>query len=186
MTNTKSTLGTVYWVTGLSGAGKTTIGKLFYEKLKNIKPNVVFLDGDTLRDVLGNDFGHSPDERKKLTMRYSRLCRLLASQGIDVICATISMFDDCRYWNRRNIESYVEIYVRVSMDVLIGRDQKELYSRALRGEIENVIGVDVKLDEPKCPDFIIDNEGNFDPCQLVEELWRNICRRNLEVVNEVR
>ena len=55
----------VYWITGLSGAGKTTIGKLLYEKLKSEYPNTVLLDGDTLRRVFGDDLGYTKDERRK-------------------------------------------------------------------------------------------------------------------------
>lgn len=63
----------VYWITGLSGAGKTTIGKLFYEELKTEHPNTVFLDGDMLRKVFGDDLGYTREERIKCAMRYSRL-----------------------------------------------------------------------------------------------------------------
>ena len=66
-------MGNVYWITGLSGAGKTTIGKIFYSKLKEIYSNTVFLDGDTLREVFGNDLGYSDADRRKCAMRYSKL-----------------------------------------------------------------------------------------------------------------
>ena len=63
----------VYWITGLSGAGKTTIGQIFYQELKRISLNTVFLDGDTMREVFGTDLGYSESERRKCAMRYSRL-----------------------------------------------------------------------------------------------------------------
>ena len=106
----------VYWITGLSGAGKTTIGKLFYEKLKTEHPNTVFLDGDMLRKVFGDDLGYTREERIKCAMRYSRLCAMLQEQGMHVVCCTISMFDCVRDWNRENINNYREIYIKVSMD----------------------------------------------------------------------
>ena len=68
--------GTVYWITGLSGAGKTTVGKLFFEMLARKKKNVLFLDGDMLREVFGNDLGYGREDRLRCAMRYSRLCRL--------------------------------------------------------------------------------------------------------------
>ena len=61
--------GTVYWITGLSGAGKTTIGKLFFRKLKSKKESSIFLDGDELRNVFGNDLGYSREERMQCAMR---------------------------------------------------------------------------------------------------------------------
>ena len=92
-------MSSVYWITGLSGAGKTTIGKLFYEKLKEQHSNTVFFDGDTLRRVFGDDLGYTEEERRKCAMRYSRLCAMLQEQDINVVCCTISMFDEIRDWN---------------------------------------------------------------------------------------
>ena len=90
----------VYWITGLAGAGKTTIGKLLYEKIREKESNTVFLDGDILREVFGNDLGYSKEDRRKCAMRYSRLCAMLQRQGMNVICCTISMLDSVRDWNR--------------------------------------------------------------------------------------
>lgn len=152
--------GIVYWITGLSGAGKTTIAKLLYDKLKSKKDNVVFLDGDVLREVFGSDIGYSQEDRRKSAMRNSRLCKELSEQGIDVICATISMFDTCREWNRKNIKNYKEIYIKVPMNVLIERNQKGLYSGALNGDIKNVMGIDIDFQEPKNPDMVVINDGS--------------------------
>ncbi|MDE7204283.1 MAG: adenylyl-sulfate kinase [Lachnospiraceae bacterium] len=163
-------MGTVYWITGLAGAGKTTIGKLLYEKIKEKEPNTVFLDGDTLREVFGNDFGYSKEERKKCAMRYSRLCAMLQQQGMNVICCTISMFDSVREWNRKNISDYKEIYVKVSMDILRTRDQKGLYSSRIGEKRQYVVGVHMEFEEPKCPDLILINDGE----RTLEEQVREI------------
>lgn len=168
--------GTVYWITGLSGAGKTTIGKLFYQKLKEKNFNTVFLDGDILREIFGNDLDHSLGDRKKSAMRNSRLCKALSEQGIHVVCATISMFKEIRDWNRSHIKPYTEIYLRVPMETLISRDQKQLYSRALRGEIKNVMGVDLPVDDPVNPDLIIDNDGSSTPESIADELHAKLTR----------
>jgi cytidine diphosphoramidate kinase len=160
-------VGTVYWLTGLSGAGKTTIGQLLYQHIRSIKPNVVFLDGDVVRAACEEDLGHSREDRKKSGLRKARICKMLADQGIDVICATISMFKDCYQWNHINFENYKEIYVRVPMDILIARDSKGLYKRALNGEIENVWGVDLEIEEPESPHCIIENDGSKSPEALV-------------------
>lgn len=159
-------MGTVYWITGLSGAGKTTIGKLLYEKIKEKEINTVFLDGDTLREVFGDDLGYSKEERRKCAMRYSRLCAMLQKQGMNVICCTISMFDSVREWNRRNICDYKEIYVKVSMDVLRKRNQKGLYDQ----KQNDVVGVNMEFEGPKCPDIILENNGVKLPGILLEEI----------------
>lgn len=171
--------GTVFWLTGLSGAGKTTIGHLFYEYLKTKKSNLVFLDGDILREVFDNDLGHSLSEREKSAGRNSRLCRMLAAQGLDVICATISMFHGCREWNRQNISKYTEIYIKVPIEVLIQRDQKQLYSRAIRGEVKDIMGIDLIVEEPSNPDIVLDNDGSRKASELVGELIEKL--NNLRV-----
>lgn len=156
-------MGTVYWITGLSGAGKTTIGKLLYEKIKSEHPNTVFLDGDILRKVFGNDLGYSKEERRKCAMRYSRLCAMLQEQGMNVICCTISMFDSVREWNREHIHNYKEIYVKVSMETLKKRDQKGLYSGITEEEQKEIVGIHMEIEEPKCPDLILENDGKWTP-----------------------
>lgn len=163
-------MGTVYWITGLSGAGKTTIGKLLYEKIRAEHPNTVFLDGDTLRKVFGDDLGYSKEERRKCAMRYARLCAMLQEQGMNVICCTISMFDSVREWNRENIQSYKEIYVKVSMNTLKKRDQKGLYSGITEEEQKEVVGIHMELEEPKCPDLILENNGKWTVEEQVEQI----------------
>lgn len=158
--------GMVYWMTGLSGAGKTTIGKLFFEKIRLKKDTVIFLDGDELRNVFGNDLGYSRDERFKCAMRYSKICRLLSRQGQDVVICTISMFDEVRSWNRQNIENYKEIYINVPMEVLEKRNQKGLYSN----KDKNIVGVDLKLELPKNSDIELVNDGTVTPEEQVDKL----------------
>lgn len=160
-------MSTVYWITGLSGAGKTTIGKLLYEKIREKYPNTVFLDGDMLRKVFGDDLGYTKEERRKCAMRYSRLCAMLQEQDVNVICCTISMFDSVREWNRANIRNYKEIYVRVSMDMLRKRDQKGLYSGTTEEEQKEVVGIHMDIEEPKQPDLILDNDGEMTPEEQV-------------------
>ena len=164
----------LYWITGLSGAGKSTIGTLFYHYLYKLKKNVVYLDGDLLREIFISDQQYSQDERKILAKRYSRLCKLLTDQGIHVVISTISMFHEIREWNRENIKNYYEIYIKVPIEVLVARDQKNLYSLALQGKVKNVIGIDVEAEEPINPDVIINNDGSSTPEELMNELIREL------------
>ena len=157
--------GTVYFFTGLSGAGKTTLGGLFYRRLKARKSNVVVLDGDQIRPVFGEDTGYGFEERRHLAERAFRICKMLAEQEIDVVCCSISMYHSVRAWNRQNIPNYREIYIRVKGETLLARNKKGLYTNG-----KNVIGVDLPFEEPQSPDLIIQNDGERPPLELVEEI----------------
>ena len=159
--------GTVYFFTGLSGAGKTTVGSLFYRRLKNTKPNAVYLDGDEIRVAFGEDVGYTNDERLRWAGRIFRVCKLLSDQGIDVVCCSIAMYQSVRAWNRANIPNYKEIYLRVKPETLLARNQKGLYTGG-----HNVVGVDLPFDEPQTPDLIIQNDGERTPLEAVEEIER--------------
>lgn len=170
-TNPKS-MGTVFWITGLSGAGKTTIGQLFAKKLKLKHLNLIYLDGDQLREVFDTTNQHSQEFRKKQARQYSRMCAMLATQGSYVVCTTISMYQEIRDYNREKIANYKEIYIRVPMETLIQRDQKNLYTKSIKGEINNVMGLDLPFEEPLAPDLVIDNKGNNSPQSIVDDLWK--------------
>lgn len=159
--------GTVYFFTGLSGAGKTTIGGLFYRRLKAVKPNVILLDGDQTRPVFNEDVGYSDADRLRGAKRMFRICKMLSDQGIDVVNSSICMYSEVRDWSRENIDNYREIYIKVSRDTLLRRNQKGLYTSG-----KNVVGVDLPFDEPKTPDVVLENEGDETPEVLVARLER--------------
>lgn len=158
--NNNGNVGRVYWITGLSGAGKTTVGTKFYNYLKGKKDNVIRLDGDIMREVFQNS-DYSSEGRKALGYQYSRLCRMIAAQGIDVVICTIVMYDEVREWNRKNIENYKEIYLEVSMEELIKRDQKGLYTKAKSGDGTSLYGITLDVELPKHPDLVIENYGDI-------------------------
>jgi adenylylsulfate kinase len=159
--------GTVYFFTGLAGAGKTTIGGLFYRRLKAVKNDVVMLDGDQLRRLSFNKHsGYTTEERRAGAFYNFEMAGMLADQGIDVVLCSISMYDDARSWARANIPGYREIYVKATWDTLCQRDQKGLYSSGTK----NVVGVDLPWDEPDTPDIVIENDGQQTPEEIVEHL----------------
>ena len=164
----------VYWLTGLSGAGKTTIGRLWRDELRAAGETVIFLDGDEMRAVFGTGLGFSGADRRKLAESYGRLCALLSGQGVTVVCCTISMFHSVREWNRANIPGYCEIYIQASMDTLRRRDQKGLYSQ----NADNVAGVGLQVELPNSPDLILDNNGQRTPEEQVELLRRELLERS--------
>jgi len=156
--------GRVFWITGLSGAGKTTLGRELSNRLRAAGHPVTFLDGDALRSVIAEDLGHSKEDRRRSAMRNARLCRLLAEQGADVVCATISLFHEVQRWNRENIPGYREIYLRVPLEELQRRDSKGIYAGARR----DVVGLDVPAEAPEAPDLVLDNHGDLDVATAVD------------------
>lgn len=169
-------MGALYWITGLSGSGKTTIASELQKILKAKKHNVIFLDGDSLRGVFNSEGLYTPLDRLKLGLQYCKLCKLLTEQEFDVICATISLFKECHQWNRKHIPAYREIYLRVPMEVLIQRDSKNIYSQAMKKELKHVMGVDIPFQEPENPDLVIDNDGSLGPVSLAQMIYKHFSK----------
>ena len=151
----------VVWIIGLSGTGKSTLSGHVVSQMRQSGKKVVLLDGDVIRTLFGNDVDHTIEGRRKNAERLSRLSKFLSEQGIDVVAAVLSMFPEWRRWNRQNISDYAEVYMRASMETLLARDIKNLYARALKGEITNVVGVDLPFPEPENPELVIDNDENL-------------------------
>ncbi len=170
--------GRVYWITGLSGAGKTTVGRELWRRLQAAGHSVIMLDGDITREVIAEDLGHSTSHRRRSAMRNARLCRLLTNQGTDVVCTTISLFHEVQRWNRENIPGYCEIYLRVPMDELQRRDSKGIYAASNRGDLRDVVGLDVPAELPEAPDLTLDNFGPLDSSSAVERIWMECVMRD--------
>lgn len=148
----------VIWLIGLSGSGKTTLANLVVKRIRDKDRKVILLDGDVIREIFGNDVDHSIQGRQKNAERLSMLSKFLSEQGVHVVAAVLSIFPHWRSWNRENIANYSEVYIKTSMQTLIKRDIKNLYSRALNSEIKNVVGVDIPFPEPENPELTIDND----------------------------
>lgn len=160
--------GILYWITGLSGAGKTTIGNALYYELRKKENNIVILDGDILKNLVGDSLGYTTEDRKKRAYYYSNLCKTLTDQGISVVICTIAMYDEVREWNRANIERYVEVFLKVKVETLMSRDRKGLYSRQALGEVSNIVGIDQDVEFPKNPDILIENDGQLKVDHIVD------------------
>ncbi len=141
-----------YWVTGLSATGKTTLSTLLTDDFRSSGQVVIQLDGDELRQVFSNET-YTREERIALGMRYSRLCRLLVSQNVNVIIATIGLFKEIHKWNRDNIPNYIEIFIDTPLEELKRRDPKGLYKKYEIGAITCIAGLDLKVDFPKSPNI---------------------------------
>tara|TARA_B100000315_G_C14466251_1_gene536106 strand:+ start:577 stop:1083 length:507 start_codon:yes stop_codon:yes gene_type:complete len=152
----------VLWIIGLSSAGKTTLAKEVLRKVKTIQSNVVLIDGDVIREVFSNDLGYTLEDRRKNADRICGLCKFLDDQGINVLCAILSLFPESRLWNRENIKNYYEVYIDNTIEDLEQRDYKGLYRKYNKGKIKNVPGMDIEFVPPTNPDLIIKNDGEID------------------------
>ncbi len=167
----------IIWITGISGAGKTTISRLLYKHYVDQSNNVILLDGDQLREVFreqGKRHGYSRHDRLSLALKYSKLCKLISNQHVDIIIATISMFEEVYAWNRQNLSDYFEVYLKVPKEVVIDRDGKGLYKNYLSGQSKNIAGFDLVVDEPTQPDLVINNFGKNGPNDSVSEIIKAI------------
>ncbi|BFR50082.1 adenylyl-sulfate kinase [Nitratidesulfovibrio sp. HK-II] len=151
----------VLWIIGLSGAGKSTLATAVAEEVRRRMPNVALVDGDVLREVWGNDLGHTMEDRRKNADRLCRLCRFLDRQGIHVVAAILSLFEQSREWNRENLRDYREVYIKCPLPDLVRRDPKGLYAKGARGEID-LPGLTLPFAEPARPDLVIDNSSGLE------------------------
>ena len=147
----KKNKGILFWITGLSGSGKTTIGKKFYIELKKKFKCTVFFNGDDLRNIFKLN-KYDAKSRKKYALSYCKLCKTLTDQGINVIFTTVSMYEDIRLFNKKNIKNYFEIYIKTNISKIIKLKKKKIYSQS-----NNIIGIHIKPELPKKSDIIIKN-----------------------------
>lgn len=147
----------VVWIIGLSGAGKTTLANEVVAHVRRVQGNVVLIDGDMVREVFGNDLGHTMEDRLTNARRICQLGKLLDDQGIHVVCAILSLFPETRKWNRENLKNYYEVFIDTPMHDLVQRDSKGIYSRFNSGEIRDVAGMDIEFPRSDNADLIIDN-----------------------------
>jgi len=158
----------VIWITGFSGAGKTTVATGVIAELRKHHSNIVHVDGDAVRDICGNDLGYSVEDRLKNAFRVSRLCKFLSGQGLVVVCSTISLFSEVWQWNRLNIEHYREVFLDVNPEELCRRNQKGLYDA---DNSQTVVGVGQPYDIPPNAELVL---RNVDSNHLAENVQRII------------
>lgn len=151
--------GFVLWLTGLSGAGKTTLTNALVPELLIRGTQVEVLDGDEVRTNLSKGLGFSKEDRDTNIRRIGFVSRLLARNGVGVIAAAISPYREIRDEVREAIEAdgavFVETYVHADLETLVERDVKGLYRKAIAGEIANFTGVSDPYEEPLEPDVVV-------------------------------
>ncbi len=148
--------GLTLWLTGLSGAGKSTIAERVAAELRRRGQRVEVLDGDVIRENLSKGLGFSKEDRDTNIRRIGFVAELLSRNGVVVIVAAISPYRAVRDEVRARIERFVEVHVHCDLDDLVRRDVKGLYRRALAGEIANFTGVSDPYEQPERPEITVD------------------------------
>jgi sulfate adenylyltransferase/3'-phosphoadenosine 5'-phosphosulfate synthase len=172
------TAGFVVWLTGLSGAGKSTIAELLSADLAERSRRAEILDGDEVRTHLSKGLGFSKEDRDTNIRRIGYVARVLARNGGVAITAAISPYREVRDEVRAQTPNFVEVYVRCSLDELVRRDVKGLYRRAIAGEIANFTGVSDPYEAPERPEVTVDTERQG-PAESVAAILRHLESRGL-------
>ena len=171
--------GVVVWLTGLPGSGKTTLARHVKEILESQGYRVELIDGDWARRTVSKGAGFTREERMRHLERIAWIARLLARNGVIVLCSFVSPYREAREMVRRIVEEeapFIEVYVHASLETVIRRDPKGLYAKALRGEIKHMTGIDDPYEPPENPDMIADTEKHT-PEELAQRLARLILER---------
>lgn len=151
----------VIWLVGLSGAGKSTIAKEVYTKLKQKRAQTVLIDGDEIRAIFKHDTtpqAYTAESRYQNACRIQAMCQWLDKQQIDVVCSILCVFPEFSQQNRLLFSKYHEVFVDVPLQTLTERDNKGLYQACLQGEMYNVVGIDIPYSPPEQPDLVIQND----------------------------
>ena len=150
--------GVTVWFTGLPCSGKTTVADRVAEILKKRGHRVERLDGDTVRKGLTSDLGFSKKDRDENIKRVTFVAKLLTRNDVIVLATFVSPYRERRRLTREEIGSFMEVYVRCSLEECMKRDTKGMYKKAMAGEIKDFTGVDDPYEEPLNPELILDTD----------------------------
>ena len=157
--------GILFWITGLSGVGKTSLANGIKNEIKkNFGPTLV-INGDDLRKIFKlNKY----DEKSRLEIgkQYCKFVKFITDQNINVIFAVVGLFDEIRKWNRKKISNYIEVYIKSEIPIIKKKGDKKLY----KNKKHKIVGIQIIPQFPKKPDFIIHNNFTKSIKLLSEEL----------------
>lgn len=167
----------VIWITGLSGAGKTTLAKETIKVFNNRGIPAIHLDGDKLREIYPEKNLYEKLDRIKLSYFYSDLAYLLASQGFLVIVSVIALFKEIHNYNAIKLPNFFLVYLKADLKKLMNQNSKNIYD--LSATSKKVVGLNIEFDSPKNPHMIINDFLKLNPTNTAEEIHRMFTYRNV-------
>lgn len=170
-------VGFTIWFTGLSGSGKSTVSRIVAARLRERGLKVEELDGDVVRTHLSKGLGFSKEDRDTNIRRIGWVCEVLSRNGVIAIAAAISPYREIRDEVRSKIPNFVEVYMECPLEVLVERDVKGLYQKALAGEIGNFTGVSDPYEPPFNPEVWCLTDGHEIPEQSADKILAYIAEQ---------
>ena len=171
--NVNKKYGICFYIIGLSGSGKSTIGKLIKRDVEKKYGKTILIHGDEIRGIY-NLKGYNKDYRLNLGKSNSDLCKLITKQGINIIFTTVGLIHKLQRYNRSNLKNYLEIFIKSNIKTLIKKKKKKFY----REKTDFVWGIDLKPEFPKNPNIILNN--NFK--NSLKDMSLNLLKKiNLEI-----
>jgi adenylyl-sulfate kinase len=170
--------GFTIWFTGMSGAGKSTLAERMMERLRENNAKAELLDGDIVRTNLSQGLGFSKEDRDTNILRIGFVSQLLSRNGVIVVVAAISPYRETREEVKRRSGNFVEVFVDCPLDVLVARDTKGLYKRALSGEIGHFTGVSDPYEPPSDPCVVVRSDRESID-ESLDKIWRELESRGL-------
>ena len=162
--------GILFCITGLSGSGKTTLGKAIHKDIIRLYGPTIMISGDDLRKMF-NLKGYEYEDRLKITKKYCKFAKYVVDQRINIIFAVVGMFHKARKWNKKNIQNYIEIYIKSNIKDIIQSKKKKIYRKKNPGKL---IGIDIKPEYPKNPHITILNNFKVSQIKMKTSLLKKI------------
>lgn len=162
--------GILFWVTGLSGSGKTSISKKIVKDVSREFGPTIIVSGDDIRKIFGFN-KYDPKSRKILSRKVCKFAKFITDQKINLILAVVGLMNEPRNWNKKNITNYVEVYIKSDLKKIMKLGKKKIYKFKKK---ERIVGLNIAPEFPKKPNIVINNNFSKNTDQLSKELFKKI------------